>query len=205
MTVWYATPETSEVAARAGRGAPLRARPPDRGRRRAPRRDGDRRLRHGPDLRLPGDGGADRRGGPPRLRAPHRPRPGHRDARGLDPLREAVRDAPGAAAEHGHVPRRHERRGAPRARVGPAADGPLRGGLGGVPPDGRARRAARGGRPLRSRGRVKPRERRLAPDERLAHSSGAGPRPMRPASGLRRTRCWTSAGSRGLRSAGSRT
>ena len=38
------------------------------------------------------------------------------------------------------------RGGAPRARVGPAADGALRGGLGGLPADRRARRPARGER-----------------------------------------------------------
>ena len=39
-----------------------------------------------------------------------------------------------------------QRRGAPRARVGPAPDGPVGGGLGRLPPDGRARRPARGER-----------------------------------------------------------
>ena len=66
-------------------------------------------------------------------------------------------DAPGGAAQHGHLARRHERRGPPRARVGPAADGPLGGGLGRVPADRRARRAARGvGRPRRWRARQPP-------------------------------------------------
>ena len=37
---------------------------------------------------------------------------------------------PAAAAQHGHLAGRHERRGHPRARIGPPADGALRGGLG---------------------------------------------------------------------------
>jgi pyrroline-5-carboxylate reductase len=51
--------------------------------------------------------------GAPRLPAPRRARPRHRDARGQHALREAERHAPGPAAEHGDVARRHERRGAP--------------------------------------------------------------------------------------------
>ena len=98
MTVWYATPETSAEQREQARDAPRRARRADRGRRREPRRDGDRRLRHGPDLRLPRDGGAHRRRRPPRLRAPRRPRPRHRDARGQHALREAVRHAPRASS-----------------------------------------------------------------------------------------------------------
>ena len=145
MTVWYATPDDDRGAARPGGGAARRARPPARGRRREDGRDGDRRVSGtGPTyvflvmealidaavhLGLP---------------APHRPRPRDRDARGLHALRQAVRDAPGRAAQHGHLAGRHVRRGAPRARVGPAPDGPVRGGLGGLSADRRARRPARG-------------------------------------------------------------
>ena len=68
-------------------------------------------------------------------------------------LREAVGDAPGRAPEHGDLARRDLRRGAPRARVRPAPDRPVRGRLGGVPADGRARRPARGQRRRRARGR----------------------------------------------------
>ena len=106
MTVWYATPEHDRRAARAGGGAPRRPRRPDRGRRREDRRDGDRRQRHRPDLRVPRHGGAHRRGRPPRLPAPRRPRPRRRDARGQHALRQAVGDAPGRAPEHGHLARR---------------------------------------------------------------------------------------------------
>ena len=56
-------------------------------------------------------------------------------------------------------PGRHVGRGAPRAGVRPPADGPVRGGLGGVPADRRARRPARG-EPRRARregrGRAEP-------------------------------------------------
>ena len=37
---------------------------------------------------------------------------------GSTALRQAVRDAPGRAAQHGHLARRHLGRGAPRARIG---------------------------------------------------------------------------------------
>ena len=103
-----------------------------------------RRFRDRTHVRVPRHGGADRRGGPPRLPAPHRPRSRDRDARGLDALRQAVRDAPGRAAQHGDLSGRHLGRRPPRARVRPASDGPLRGGLGGLPPHRRARRSAGG-------------------------------------------------------------
>ena len=149
-------------AARPGGGAARLARRPARGRRREDGRDGHRGQRHRPDLRVPRHGGAHRRGRPPRLPAPHRPRPRHRDARGLDALREAVRDAPGRAAQHGHLARRDVGGGAPRARIGSAADRAVRGGLGGVPADRRARRSARGvgARATADRARAK------APDRR---------------------------------------
>ena len=85
-----------------------------------------------PDLRLPRHGGAHRRRRPPRVPAPHRARPRDRDPRGLDALRQAVGDAPGRAAQHGHLAGRHLRGGAPRARVRTTPDGALRGGLGGL-------------------------------------------------------------------------
>ena len=50
-------------------------------------------------------------------------------------------DAPGGAAQHGHLARRHQRRRDPRAGVGPPAHGPVRGRVRRVPPDGRAGRA----------------------------------------------------------------
>ena len=59
---------------------------------------------------------------------------------GVDALRQAVGDAPGRAAQHGHLARRHLRRRPPRARIGPPPDRALRGGLGGLPPNRRARR-----------------------------------------------------------------
>ena len=59
-------------------------------------------------------------------------------------VRQAVRDAPGRAPEHGHVARRDVGRGPPRARVRPAPDRAVRGGLGGLPPDRGARRSAGG-------------------------------------------------------------
>ncbi len=140
MTVWYATPEHHGRAARAGAarscapwGVELEV-------------DDEQFVAMatavcgtGPDLRLPGDGGPDRRRRPPRIPAPRRPRPRDRDARGQHGLRQAIGDAPGRAPQHGDLARGDERGGAPRARVRPAADGPLRGGLGSLPADGRAR------------------------------------------------------------------
>ena len=73
MTVWYATPEHDRDPARPGGGPARRPRRPARGRRREDGRHGHRRQRHRPDLRLPGHGGAHRRGRPSRLPAPHRP------------------------------------------------------------------------------------------------------------------------------------
>ena len=60
----------------------------------------------GPGLRVPRDGGADRRRRPPRLPAPRRPRPRHRDPRGQHALREAVGRPSRGPAQHGHVARR---------------------------------------------------------------------------------------------------
>ena len=136
-------PRDDRGAARPGGGAARGARPPARGRRREDGRDGDRGERDRADVRLPRHGGAHRRGRPPGLPAPRRPRPRHRDARRLDALREAVRHAPGRAAQHGHEPRRHIGRGAARARERPPADRDVGGRLGGVPADRRARRPAR--------------------------------------------------------------
>ena len=146
MTVWYATPETT-AEQRAQASALLRALGAEL------EVDDERFVAmatavsgHRPDLRLPGHGGADRRGRPPRLPAPRRPRPRRRDARGQHVLREAVGRPSGRAAEHGHLARRDERRRPPRARVGPPADRPVGGRLGRLPADGRARRPARGER-----------------------------------------------------------
>ena len=92
-------------AARPGEGAARRARRGARGRGREVGRDGHRRLGHRPRLRVPRDGGADRRRRPPRLPAPRRPRPRHRDPRGQHAVRQAVRRPPRGPAQHGHVAR----------------------------------------------------------------------------------------------------
>ena len=135
--------------------------------------------RHRADVRVPRHGGAHRRGRPPRLPAPHRPRPRRRDPRGQHALREAVGDAPGRAAEHGHVARRHVGGGAPRAGVRPAADRPVGGGLGGVPADGRARRPARGERRRDGAGA----DRRSTGREPTGRDGGGDRAARRPATG----------------------
>ena len=53
---------------------------------------------------------------------------------------------PGRAAEHGHLARRHERGGPPRARIGASPDRPVGSRLGGLSADRRARRPAGGER-----------------------------------------------------------
>ena len=70
---------------------------------------------------------------------------------------------PAAAAQHGHLARRHERRGPARARVGPPAHRPLGGRLGGLPTHRRAGAATRG-RPRLDHGSLRPAlaDRRLA-------------------------------------------
>ena len=110
MTVWYATPTVS--ATQREQAAALLRQPGRRSSRSTTRSSWPwpRRCRGtGPDVRVPGHGGAHRRGRAPGLPAAHRPRPGHRDARRQHPLREGERHAPGTAAQHGHVARRHER------------------------------------------------------------------------------------------------
>ena len=63
------------------------------------------------------------------------------------------------------------RGGAPRARVRAAADRPVRGGLGGLPADRRARRPARGDRP-RAAARRRPGEGHRSPPERRPMTPG---------------------------------
>ena len=71
------------------------------------------------------------------------PRPRDRDARRVDALRQAVGDASRRTAQHGDVARRHISCGPPRAGVGPPPDRPVRSGVGRVPPHRRARGTAR--------------------------------------------------------------
>ena len=73
--------------------------------------------------------------------------------------------ASGRAPQHGHLARRHQRGGPARARVGPAPDRPVRGGVGRVPAHRRARRPARGERRRGVPGRPGP----GWPDDRDAH------------------------------------